>query len=209
MRNRIHLTLALVAAIALGTSACSQPPREPGQDPAADLPAPPAEQTDQDTSNDVYDLESEGEFPPPPRDVEFEEDQLPPPETLPATPIGAAVDTVGGEDVEPETIEPSVEVPVEPASQGERRADTIETARGWRVQLAAAGARSDADRVAREASARLGVKCYVDFEAPLFKVRAGDFVDRAEALRLRDRARANGYDGAWIVTTEVVSGRGS
>ncbi len=209
MRYRIHVTLALAVAVALGTSACSQPPREPRQDPAADLPAPPAESADEETSTEVYDLESEGEFPPPPRDVEFEEDQLPPPETLPATPIGAAVDTVAGEDVEPERVEPSVEVPVDPAADDELRADGVETARGWRVQLAAAGARSDADRVAREASTRLGVKCYVDFEAPLFKVRAGDFVDRADALRLRDRARANGYDGAWIVTTEVVSGRGS
>ena len=120
MRHRFHVTLALAAACALTLTACSQPPREPGSDPAADLPAPPADDTDGNGTK-VYDLESEGEFPPPPRDVEFEEDQLPPPETLPSTPIGAAADTVAGQDVEPRKVEPSVEVPVEPTAEAERR----------------------------------------------------------------------------------------
>jgi len=65
MRHRFHVTLALAAACALTLNACSQPPREPRSDPAADLPAPPADDTDGNGTK-VYDLESEGEFPPPP-----------------------------------------------------------------------------------------------------------------------------------------------
>jgi cell division septation protein DedD len=93
-------------------------------------------------------------------------------------------------------VEPEVTVPVQ--EQASPR-----TGRGFRVQLLAAGDRDEAESMAREARARLRAPVYVVFEAPFYKVRAGDHVDRADALLLRDLARRNGYDGAWVVTTEI------
>jgi hypothetical protein len=40
-------------------------------------------------------------------------------------------------------------------------------------------------------------------EGQHFKVRAGDFTDRADAVQLSERAKALGYDGAWVVNDEV------
>ena len=191
----VMLSIAVVALVA-----CGPPPRDASRDPDAPLPPPPADTAEEsDDGTTPYDLESEGAFPPPSRDVEFEEDQLPPPETV----EGATLERDGAPVVD-EALPPTVETPVAPSGSAPEPAR--ETQRGWRVQIAASSDRTDADRVAREARTRLGVAAYVDREATLFKVRVGDFVDRAEAIRLRDRARANGYDGAWVVTTEVVAG---
>lgn len=194
-----HASLALVLLVA----ACGSPPRGVENDADAPLPPPPADEAEArapDTS-EAYDLESEGSFPAPSRDVEFEEDQLPPPESMEAAPLGTNEAPVRQETLPPEIetpVEPSVQTPVPPQ-------EALETRRGWRVQLTASGERAEAERVAREARARLNAAVYVDLEGSLYKVRAGDFVDRAAAQRLRDRARANGYDGAWVVTTEVVA----
>lgn len=195
----------ILAAVAVLVVACGPPPRDVTRDPDVPLPPPPADTADaEDDEGDAYDLESEGRFPPPPRDVEFEEDQLPPPETLDAAPL-----TDETAPVVEESIPPEVTTPVEPSTQTPAPSTSaVETQRGWRVQIAASSERAEADRAAREARSRLGTTAYVDREGGLFKVRVGDFVDRAAALRLRDRARATGYAGAWVVTTEVVaSGR--
>ena len=59
------------------------------------------------------------------------------------------------------------------------------------------------EEVARVARTRVPEAVHVVFESPYYKVRVGDFHDRAAALQLRDRLRAYGYDQAWVVTTEV------
>jgi len=206
------LSLALVLLV----TACGAPPRDTATDPDAPLPPPPADNaaTDEDRDPDTtpYDLESEGTFPPP-RDVEFEEDRLPPPETMDATPVLLEDRPVRDETVPAEVetpVEPSIQTPVAPTVQTPvRESQGRETVRGWRVQIAASGERADAERTAREARTRLGLSVYVDQEGTLFKVRAGDFVDRAAADRARERAQSQGYSGAWIVTTEVVPESGS
>ena len=201
---RPSLTVVL-AATCLFLTACASSPRGSASDPSDPLPPPPSEKERDATGRSrdaAYDFESEGRFPPPSRDVEFEEDQLPPPETVDGTAWGTTAEPVQDETLERE--EPSVVGPVAPSGpRTQPGAGAVEEDRGWRVQLAASSERDDADRLAREARSRLGVPVYVDFEAPLYKIRAGDYIDRAEALRLRDRARANGYDGAWVVTTEI------
>lgn len=205
----------LFLLVVLGLIACSSPPR--GADSSGGTEPPPAETPGDEESvekpSGAYDFESEGEFPEPRTDVEFQEDRLPPPETV----EGEAIDRGGIESEEldaPEAPfeEPAEELPVQPQTEApvepQRELPVPGTdpqvgQRGFRVQLAATGERTDADRVAREARNRLQVETYVVFEGSLYKVRAGDYVDRAEALRLRDRARANGYDGAWVVPTEI------
>lgn len=197
--------LALVLA---GLAACSAPPRGAQSDPDRPLPAPPPDEAAPPGTRS-YEFEREGEFPPPAKDVVFEEDQLPPrPENVDAVPIdGRAVRTADvdapAEAEEPTRQAPTVRVPVESTVPTPVEGAPVPMRMGFRVQLIAAADRVEAETFAREARARLGVAVHVDFEAPYYKVRAGDFLDRADALAMRDRARANGYEGAWVTATRV------
>jgi hypothetical protein len=44
---------------------------------------------------------------------------------------------------------------------------------------------------------------YIEFEAPLYKVRVGDCATRHEADTLKEKAGTQGYDGAWVAETPV------
>ena len=75
---------------------------------------------------------------------------------------------------------------------------------GWRVQLSANSTLADADGRARGARAKFTEPVYVEYEPPFYKVRVGDFLTRAEAESMATRARAEGYEGAWVVETLVM-----
>lgn len=67
----------------------------------------------------------------------------------------------------------------------------------WQVQIYATESAEDAERVAREAEARLGVPAAVIHEGSLHKVRLGRFATEGEAQSLRERAVGAGYNGAF------------
>jgi hypothetical protein len=67
------------------------------------------------------------------------------------------------------------------------------------VQIFASPDLGLADRQAKQASARLGVPSSIEFEAPLYKVRLGEFASEEEAQALRERAVREGYPGAFRV----------
>ena len=46
---------------------------------------------------------------------------------------------------------------------------------------------------------------YVDFEAPNYKVRIGDFIDRDSAESLQQDLMQMGYNSAWILRTRINS----
>ena len=46
---------------------------------------------------------------------------------------------------------------------------------------------------------------YVDFEAPNYKVRIGDFIDRDSAESLQQELVQMGYNSAWILRTRINS----
>lgn len=69
----------------------------------------------------------------------------------------------------------------------------------WRVQVFATQDPDLADRMAKGAAERLGVRAYVAHEAPQFKVRLGDYRSEEEALPLRERAIEKGFTGAFRV----------
>jgi cell division septation protein DedD len=74
---------------------------------------------------------------------------------------------------------------------------------GYRIQIFASTEEVRAKEVAGEARSRLGEPVYIEFEAPLYKVRVGDCVTRGEADALKERAAQQGYDGAWVAETTV------
>ena len=46
---------------------------------------------------------------------------------------------------------------------------------------------------------------YVDFEAPNYKVRVGDFIDRNSAESLQQDLVQMGYNSAWILRSRINS----
>jgi hypothetical protein len=75
---------------------------------------------------------------------------------------------------------------------------------GYRVQIIASSYQDNADRVADQVrTAYPGTGVYVEYIQGLFKVRVGDFKDRASAEAMRDRLRNAGYADAWIVKEQV------
>ncbi len=227
MRSDFQGTIARVLPLilALGLSACSSPPASSVKsDPAAEQES--TQQTAQQESESThsqdadgkqeYRLQSEGEAPVT-KDVEFEEDRLPPsPEEVEAASLEKSkvapteleqMPKVQGEaqgDSNAAKIPQSVTAPVEPSVKTPIEGSRPAARRGFRVQIAASGDKNSAEEVARVARTRVPETVYVVFESPYYKVRVGDFSDRALALQLRDRLRGYGYDGAWVVTTTIL-----
>jgi len=101
---------------------------------------------------------------------------------------------------------------VEPAETAETPAHAVEpaytgtggTAEGYRVQVIASSYQDNANRVADQIRAAFGgVGVYVEHIQGLYKVRVGDYKDRASAEAMRDRLRNAGYADAWIVKEPV------
>lgn len=78
------------------------------------------------------------------------------------------------------------------------------TAEGYRVQVLASSFVDNANRVADQIRAAYpGVTVYVEHVQNLYKVRVGDYRDRASAEAMRDKLKAAGYVDAWIVKQQI------
>jgi hypothetical protein len=69
----------------------------------------------------------------------------------------------------------------------------------WRVQIFASPDRTQADRVGREASERLGAPYVLLQDRSLVKVRLGSFDREEDAQALKELAVKSGYAGAFRV----------
>lgn len=74
---------------------------------------------------------------------------------------------------------------------------------GFRVQVLATRTRENADRLRDELSVEYGNNIYIVFEAPNYKVRIGNFIDRRKAEVLRQSLVNKGYPSAWIIRTRI------
>ena len=75
---------------------------------------------------------------------------------------------------------------------------------GFRVQVFATQDRNKADDLKENLSLSYAETSYVIFEAPNYKVRMGDYLDRKNAEKLRKRLIANGFPSSWIVRTRIL-----
>ena len=84
-------------------------------------------------------------------------------------------------------------------------ADEGVLATGWRVQVFASRAQSDAAAVATRVRSAIGDSdpVYVERDDAWYKVRVGDLVDPVPAERLRDRLAELGWPEAWVVRTTI------
>ena len=76
---------------------------------------------------------------------------------------------------------------------------------GYRVQVLATRYFERADSLAVIMKNTVSDSVYVDFEAPNYKVRIGDFIDRDSAESLQKELVQMGYNSAWILRTRINS----
>ena len=74
---------------------------------------------------------------------------------------------------------------------------------GFRVQVLATGSRENADRLRYELAVEYGKDIYIVFDAPNYKVRIGNFIDRRLAEKLRLELINKGYPSSWIIRTRI------
>jgi len=113
-------------------------------------------------------------------------------------------------ETELEAIPAPVSPQKKPAQAAEEQPSYIEekeppkveesTGSGFRVQIFASSSLEKAEAVAKQAGAAFSERVYVEYSAPLYRVRVGDFATKEQALALKEKAVQAGYEGAWVVS---------
>ena len=74
---------------------------------------------------------------------------------------------------------------------------------GFRVQILATKELAKAEQLQKNLSNILNQKIYIVFEAPNYKVRVGNFIDRNRAEVFRKNILNKGYTSSWIIRTRI------
>ena len=100
-------------------------------------------------------------------------------------------------------VRPAAELETAPPTTAQPEGEVLAT--GWRVQVFASRSQADASAAATRVRDALGDRApvYVERDDPWFKVRVGDFADRAGAEMLRERLTEIGWPDAWAVRTTI------
>ncbi len=84
---------------------------------------------------------------------------------------------------------------------------TFRSIEGYRIQLFAGRDKLQAKRVEGDALNRSGLSVYLNYEAPQYKVRVGNFSDRDQAMQDCNRLKQLGFSEAWVVRTTIMAQR--
>jgi len=76
------------------------------------------------------------------------------------------------------------------------------TRQGYRVQIGAYNSEMQANGAADRARGSLGRSVYVQYVAPYYKIRVGNFINKYEATQYKNQLSAS-YRGAWVVASEI------
>ena len=80
-----------------------------------------------------------------------------------------------------------------------------ETLQGFRIQLVATTNYDEALAARSELNKQYpDLWIYTVFEAPTYKIRAGDFTNRAEARPMLEKFRSEGFKTAWVVPDKII-----
>ena len=74
---------------------------------------------------------------------------------------------------------------------------------GFRVQIFATEELAKAEQLQKDLSNILNQNIYIVFEAPNYKVRVGNFIDRNKAEDFRENVLNKGYTSSWIIRTRI------
>jgi hypothetical protein len=75
---------------------------------------------------------------------------------------------------------------------------------GWRVQIFASTVMTTSEAAAEKARHQFTESVYVEYQAPFYKVRVGDFLTKEDARHMMNRAKSENYGTAWVVEDLVV-----
>ncbi len=96
--------------------------------------------------------------------------------------------------------------PVEPVSEASTPTPVPEPVWGYRVQLYSFTNRDSAEAALKQVERSLAewsYGVYLNEESGSFKVRVGDFMEKADADRLRDSLRSKGFPDAWTASAWI------
>ena len=102
----------------------------------------------------------------------------------------------------PEILNPLSDNDVK-TSAGKSLDSNITEIEGFRVQIFATQDRNKADQLQEKLALKFDEKIYIIFEAPNYKLRIGDFLDRDDAEILRMRLVSSDFPSSWIVRTRI------
>lgn len=181
-RSRRVRQLLLLAGACAAAGGCSVQ-RVPLKDPAGQAAT---------AGNAPYDFQKEKPSPPAPAAGTASE-PAPTLDTPEATDLGAPGVTV--QDL------PAPPAPA--AGQPAPGAAAPPAANGFRVQILATTDAAAADKARADAETRLGLRAYVRFESPYYKVRVGNCATNDDCQRLQDQLRAAGFATVWVVPETI------
>ena len=195
------LALGITSALLIGGCRSASTP--------ADTQAPPPASTSPSASASTSSASAPASAPPAASSPVPEFGTLPPPPPAPdPTPPAGSVGTAEGW-IDPAGSAPTSSTPAAGSQAAGAQASSAQTTTaqipGYRVQIFASSERARAESAAADARQRFTEAVYIEFEAPLYKVRVGDCATRHEADALKVKAGTAGYDGAWVAETPVRS----
>ena len=86
-----------------------------------------------------------------------------------------------------------------------KRDSTQIISEGYRVQILATRYFEYADSLAISISRKVNDSVYIEFEAPNYKVRVGDFINRESAELFQQELMSMGYRASWILRTRITA----
>jgi hypothetical protein len=173
-----------IACVALAVASCTVQ-RVPSGDPAATKPA---------SGQAPYDFQKERPSPPAP--ATGAETAVPPTLDTPAADLGSP--GVAVQDLPA----PPAPVPAPPANNNAPAVPKA-TVGGFRIQIMAVTDAATADRTRADIESKFGVKAYIVYQSPYYKVRVGDCPTQDECRGLQDRLRGAGYTTVWLVPDAI------
>ena len=79
----------------------------------------------------------------------------------------------------------------------------ITTQEGYRLQIFESSSVEETNRTLRKFERSLKDSVYMVFEAPLYKLRLGNFVTKKEAEKQKENLKKKGYKNIWIVRSRI------
>ena len=81
--------------------------------------------------------------------------------------------------------------------------ERVSTSDGFRLQIFESSAADEANRVIKKYDRTLSDSLYMVFEAPLYKIRYGNFTTKSEAETVKNKLKNKGYKNIWIVKSRI------
>ena len=79
----------------------------------------------------------------------------------------------------------------------------VSTREGFRLQIFESSSADEANRILKKFNKSFSDSLYMIFEAPLYKIRYGNYITKQEAEDIKKELRNKGYKNIWIVKSRI------